>query len=396
MIQMQFIIKYYQFMKEKLNIIQEGLAFDDVLLQPNFSHIHPRDVNVSLQLTPRIKLKIPLISSAMDTVTEAKLAIALAQLGGLGIIHKNMSISDQSKHVSDVKKLPLKNLKKFPDAAIDKKGCLIVGAAIGITDNALERAKSLIDSGVDILCVDSAHGHSKRVIDLIASIRKKFPTIEMIAGNVATGAGALALYNAGANVIKVGIGPGSICTTRVVTGVGVPQISAIMNVYAALKNKKVKIIADGGIKFSGDITKALAAGADVVMLGSAFAGVEESPGDVIELQGYKYKSYRGMGSLGAMSAGSNDRYFQDTKNVMKLVPEGVEGLVVFKGKLEEVVFQMIGGLRSGMGYSGAADINTLKKTAQFVKISNAGLNESHPHQVLITHDSPNYKRKLYS
>lgn len=396
MIQMQFIIKYYQFMKEKLNIIQEGLAFDDVLLQPNFSHIHPRDVNVSLQLTPRIKLKIPLISSAMDTVTEAKLAIALAQLGGLGIIHKNMSISDQSKHVSDVKKLPLKNLKKFPDAAIDKKGCLIVGAAIGITDNALERVKSLIDSGVDILCVDSAHGHSKRVIDLIASIRKKFPTIEMIAGNVATGAGALALYNAGANVIKVGIGPGSICTTRVVTGVGVPQISAIMNVYAALKNKKVKIIADGGIKFSGDITKALAAGADVVMLGSAFAGVEESPGDVIELQGYKYKSYRGMGSLGAMSAGSNDRYFQDTKNVMKLVPEGVEGLVVFKGKLEEVVFQMIGGLRSGMGYSGAADINTLKKTAQFVKISNAGLNESHPHQVLITHDSPNYKRKLYS
>ncbi|MCX8472961.1 MAG: IMP dehydrogenase [Sediminibacterium sp.] len=383
-------------MKEKLNIIQEGLAFDDVLLQPNFSHIHPRDVNVSLQLTPRIKLKIPLISSAMDTVTEAKLAIALAQLGGLGIIHKNMSISDQSKHVSDVKKLPLKNLKKFPDAAIDKKGCLIVGAAIGITDNALERVKSLIDSGVDILCVDSAHGHSKRVIDLIASIRKKFPTIEMIAGNVATGAGALALYNAGANVIKVGIGPGSICTTRVVTGVGVPQISAIMNVYAALKNKKVKIIADGGIKFSGDITKALAAGADVVMLGSAFAGVEESPGDVIELQGYKYKSYRGMGSLGAMSAGSNDRYFQDTKNVMKLVPEGVEGLVVFKGKLEEVVFQMIGGLRSGMGYSGAADINTLKKTAQFVKISNAGLNESHPHQVLITHDSPNYKRKLYS
>ncbi len=382
-------------MKEKLNVIQEGLAFDDVLLQPNYSQIHPRDVQTFLQLTPKIKLKIPLISSAMDTVTEANLAISLAQLGGLGIIHKNMSIPDQCKHVAKVKSFPLKNLKKFPEAAVDKNGYLIVGAAIGITDNAIERAKTLIEHGVDILCVDSAHGHSQRVIDLVKKLRAKFPTIEMIAGNVATGEGALALFNAGANVIKVGIGPGSICTTRIVTGVGVPQISAIMNVYAALKNKKAKIIADGGIRFSGDITKALAAGADVVMLGSAFAGVEESPGEVIELQGHKYKSYRGMGSLGAMSAGSNDRYFQDTKNVMKLVPEGVEGLVVFKGRLEEVVYQMVGGLRSGMGYCGADNIDNLKKKAQFVKISNAGLNESHPHQVLITQESPNYKRKLF-
>ena len=375
--------------------INEGLAYDDVLLKPSYSEIHPTLVNTTCSLTPHVTLQIPLISSAMDTVTEAPMATALAILGGIGIIHKNMTIQEQVKHIQKVKnylKIKTNLLKMSKQAAIDKNGKLLVGAAIGITSDAIDRANLLIKAGIDILCIDSAHGHSKPVIELVSAIRKKFPFLSIIAGNVATKEGALSLAKAGANVIKVGIGPGSICTTRIVTGVGIPQITAIYEVAQVLKKSAVSLIADGGIKYSGDITKAIAAGADAVMLGSAFAGVEESPGNIIELQGYKYKSYRGMGSLGAMSAGSSDRYFQDNKTPQKLVPEGVEGLVVFKGKLEEVVTQFVGGLRSGMGYCGAKNLQDLKK-AQFIKITNAGLIESHPHQIMITQESPNYFKK---
>lgn len=355
-----------------MKIIAEGLTFDDVLILPGYSEVLPRDVNTSTQLSPGFKLDIPLISAGMDTVTEAPMAIALAQAGGLGIIHKNMSILAQAKQVTHVK---AQNLK--------------CGAAVGVTTDLLDRARALVKAGVDILTVDTAHGHSKGVLDSVRSLKKEFPGLALIAGNVATGAATQALIDAGADVVKVGIGPGSICTTRVVTGIGVPQISAIMNCAEAAKASNTPIIADGGIKLSGDITKALAVGASMVMLGSMFAGTDESPGDLVFDRDKVYKNYRGMGSMGAMDSGSSDRYFQsETK---KFVPEGIEGRVAYKGPVKDVIYQLMGGLRSGMGYVGAANLAELHEKAKLVKITQASLVENHPHDILFIKDAPNYQ-----
>jgi len=475
---------------------REGLTFDDVLLVPARSDILPRDVNVSTQLG-KIRLNIPIISAGMDTVTEANLAIAMARQGGLGIIHKNMSIKQQVEEVDRVKrsengvitnpfcltpdhivadaealmskyrvsgvpivnrqeelvgiitnrdlrfikdysqkiqdvmtkehlitapvgttleqaketlqrykieKLPLvddqnklkglitiKDIEKaiaFPNAAKDQHGRLVVGAAIGVSKDTFERAKGLVEAGVDALVVDTAHGHSKGVLDTVRELRRLYPELVIIAGNVATGEGTKDLIEAGASVVKVGIGPGSICTTRVVAGVGVPQVTAIYEAANIAREYGVPIIADGGIKYSGDITKAIAAGASAVMLGSLLAGTDESPGDFETYQGRRYKVYRGMGSIGAMNAGSRDRYFQE--NVLKLVPEGIEGRVAYKGPLSDTIYQLVGGLRSGMGYCGTKTIQELNDNAQFIKITSAGLKESHPHDVQITKESPNY------
>jgi len=482
-------------------IIEEGLTFDDVLIKPAYSKILPSDVDISTQLTEKIKLNIPMLSAAMDTVTEASLAIALAREGGLGILHKNMSIQQQADQVRKVKrsesgliidpitlhpdstigeavflmkenkiggipiidkarklvgiltnrdlrfernnqqkvssvmtsqhlitapegtdlkkaelifkknkieKLPVVDksgkliglitfgdilkLTSHPNSVKDTFGRLLVGAGVGITKDILERVEALHHVGVDVICIDSAHGHTKSVIDNIKKIKSSFKQISIIAGNVATGEGALALAEAGADAIKVGIGPGSICTTRIVAGIGVPQITAVMEVSAALKNKRIGIISDGGIRYTGDMVKALAAGANCVMLGNMFAGTEESPGETIIYEGRKFKQYRGMGSLGAMSQGSSDRYFQDNEaDVKKFVPEGIEGRVAFKGNLKEVVYQFTGGLRSGMGYCGAKDIKLLQD-ATFIKITHAGIRESHAHDVFITKEAPNYSR----
>ncbi len=480
-----------------------GLTFDDVLLMPAFSQVLPRDVDTSTKLTRQLTLNIPMLSAAMDTVTEANLAIALAREGGLGILHKNMSIEKQAELVRKVKrsesglivdpvtlhaeatvgdalrmmkenkiggipivdaqqklvgiltnrdlrfeshdknrkvkevmtkdnlvtapegtdlkkaeiifrkhkieKLPVVNkqgkltglityrdilqLRNFPNAVKDGMGRLLVGAALGITKDLLDRAAALQAVGVDVVTLDSAHGHSAGVINALKTLRKSFKNLQIIAGNVGTAAGAKALADAGADCVKVGIGPGSICTTRIVAGAGVPQLTAIMEVAAALKGKQVPLIADGGIRYTGDMVKALAAGANVVMMGSVFAGVEESPGETIIYEGRKFKEYRGMGSLGAMSQGSGDRYFQDVEDdVKKFVPEGIEGRVAYKGYLREVVYQYVGGLRAGMGYCGAKNINELQK-ATFVQITNAGMRESHAHDVDITKEAPNYSRK---
>jgi IMP dehydrogenase len=479
----------------------EGLTFDDVLLMPAYSQVLPRDVNISTQLTKTITLHVPMLSAAMDTVTEAALAIALAREGGLGILHKNMSIDQQADQVRKVKrsenglildpvtlrpdatigealrlmrenkiggipivdashklvgiltnrdlrfesnykdkvstvmtkdnlitapegtdlkkaelifkknkieKLPVINrsgkltglvtfsdilkLKSHPHAVKDSFGRLLVGAGVGITSDTMKRVEALYKAGVDVVCLDSAHGHTKGVIGALKNIKKTFKNIQVIAGNVGTGAGARALADAGADAVKVGIGPGSICTTRIVAGTGVPQITAVMEAAAALKNKKVGIISDGGIRYTGDMVKALAAGASCVMMGNVFAGTEESPGETIIYEGRKFKQYRGMGSLGAMAQGSSDRYFQDVEDdIKKFVPEGIEGRVAFKGNLKEVVQQFTGGLRAGMGYCGAKDINELQK-ATFVKISNAGMRESHAHDIEITKEAPNYSR----
>ncbi len=481
-------------------IVLEGLTFDDVLLLPAYSQFHPREVNITSKLTKNIQLNVPFLSAAMDTVTESNMGIALAREGGIGIIHKNMSIDQQAKQVRKVKrtenglildpltlqedaliedvirlinqyqiggipivdkhhvlkgivtnrdlrfeinykkkvsdimtkehlvtakvgtklkdaekilqqykieKLPIvdKNnklmglvtyrdilqQKNFPLSIKDKLGRLMVGAAVGITKDYMERTKMLVEAEVDIISLDSAHGHSKGVIDVLKSIRKEFPLLDIIAGNVATAEGAKALQLAGASAIKVGIGPGSICTTRIVTGVGIPQITAIMEVKKGLKGTHIPIIADGGIRYSGDVVKAIAAGANVVMMGSLFAGTEESPGETIIYNGRKYKQYRGMGSLGAMMAGSGDRYFQEENdnNIKKLVPEGIEGRVPYKGSLNETIYQFVGGLKSGMGYCGANTIVALQN-AKFVKISIAGVHESHPHDIDITKEAPNY------
>lgn len=474
---------------------KEGLSFDDVLVLPAKSNVLPKDVDISTRLTNRIRLNIPIISAGMDTVTEARLAISIAREGGIGIIHKNMSIEAQAMEVDKVKrsehgvivdpfflgpenktadalelmeryrisgvpivvkgklvgiitnrdlrfetdmtkkikdvmtkdnlvtapegttleeakkilmahkveKLPIVdddfNLKglitikdiekaiKFPNSAKDESGRLVVGAAIGVTQDMKERLKALVDAKVDVVVVDTAHGHHKGVIDAVAMIKDMYPDLDVIAGNVATADATKDLIKAGADAVKVGMGPGSICTTRVVAGIGVPQITAIYDCAQEAKKHDVPIIADGGIKYSGDIVKAIAAGADTVMLGSLFAGTEESPGEKVIYQGRSFKVYRGMGSLGAMEKGSKDRYFQvDAK---KLVPEGVEGRVPFKGSLADTVYQLIGGLRAGMGYCGAKDIQELQK-AKFVKITTAGLRESHPHEISITKESPNY------
>ena len=479
----------------------QGLTFDDVLLQPAYSDVLPRDVNISTNLTKSIQLNIPMLSAAMDTVTEAALAIALAREGGLGILHKNMSIEKQADQVRKVKrsenglildpvtlspdatigeavkimkdnkiggipivnaqhklvgiltnrdlrfetnykekvssimtkeglitapegtdlkkaelifkknkieKLPVVNkagvliglvtfgdilkLKSYPNANKDGFGRLLVGAGVGITSDTLVRVAALQQSGVDAICLDSAHGHTKGVIDALKSIKKSFKGLQVIAGNVGTGAGAKALADAGADAVKVGIGPGSICTTRIVAGTGVPQITAVMEAAAALKGKNVGIISDGGIRYTGDMVKALAAGASCVMMGNVFAGTEESPGETIIYEGRRFKQYRGMGSLGAMAQGSSDRYFQDVEeDVKKFVPEGIEGRVAFKGPVKDIVHQYTGGLRAGMGYCGAQNIKALQK-ATFIQITNAGMKESHAHDIAITKEAPNYSR----
>jgi IMP dehydrogenase len=476
--------------------VKQGLTFDDVLLVPQKSEVLPRDVDISTQLTRSIKLNVPLMSAGMDTVTEARLAIAMAREGGIGIIHKNMSIDRQASEVDKVKrsehgvitdpfylspshsisdaqelmsryrisgvpitekgrligiltnrdlrfetdgsrpisevmtkdnlvtaaegttvveaeeilkkykieKLPLvdkeynlrglitiKDIEKaiaFPNSAKDRNGRLLAGAALGVTGDMLERAAALVNSKVDVVVIDTAHGHSRGVLNSLYEIKSKFPDLQVIAGNVATSEGVLDLIEAGADCVKVGIGPGSICTTRIVAGVGVPQITAVMDCAEAADKHGIPIIADGGVKYSGDIVKAIAAGARTVMIGSLFAGTEESPGDTEIYQGRSFKVYRGMGSLGAMQSGSSDRYFQE--HTRKLVPEGVEGRVPYKGSLADTIYQLVGGLRSGMGYCGAANIEDLRTKARFVTITSAGLRESHPHDIQITKESPNY------
>ena len=477
-------------------IIGEGITFDDVLLVPAYSEVIPNQVELETWLTKKVKLNIPMMSAGMDTVTEHRMAIAMARQGGIGIIHKNMTIEEQAEEVDKVKrsengvitdpfylspehtladandlmakfrisgvpitegkklvgiitnrdlkfeedfsrkikecmtsenlvtakegvtleeakkilaksrkeKLPIVddnfNLKglitikdiekqiKYPLSAKDEQGRLLCGAAVGITANVMARVDALVNARVDVIVVDSAHGHSANILKAVREIKEKYPDLQLIAGNVATGAATKALIEAGVDAVKVGIGPGSICTTRVVAGIGVPQITAVMDCYAVAKEYGIPIIADGGIKYSGDMTKAIAAGANVCMMGSIFAGCDESPGDFELYQGRKYKVYRGMGSISAMENGSKDRYFQ--QDAKKLVPEGVEGRVAYKGHVEDTVFQLLGGLRSGMGYCGAKDIETLKESGQFVKISAASLKESHPHDIHITKEAPNY------
>lgn len=367
-------------------VLKESYTYDDLLLVPAFSKVVPINVSLVTHLTKNIKLNIPVLSAAMDTVTEEKMATALAMLGGLGIIHKNLTIDAQAEMIKRVKKT-----KGNLEATIDQNGLLRVGAAVGVSEQTLERVDALILAGVDIIAVDSAHGHSEGVINTIKAIRKKYPDIDIIGGNIVTAQAAIDLIYAGATCLKVGVGPGSICTTRVVSGVGVPQLSAINDVYQVAKQYKIGIIADGGIKLSGDIPKALAAGADAVMLGSLLAGTLESPGEVFEIDGQKVKSYVGMGSLSAMQRGSSDRYFQGgVKELKKLVPEGIEATVNYKGSISEVVYQMMGGLRSGMGYCGCENIEEMKQKAQFIKITNAGLKESHPHDVKNIKGAPNY------
>ena len=486
-----------------LHIEEQALTFDDVLLLPDYSEVLPQDTDLSTKLTRSIDLKIPVVSAAMDTVTESKMSIALAELGGIGIIHKNMPIIEQAKEVNSVKKfesgivrepitispdktvgelirltqeykisgmpvvenenlvgivtsrdfrnvldstlavsnimtpkeklvtatekesldvikdllyknriekillvdknfslkglVTLKDINKtkdFPLATKDGEGRLMVGAAVGNGEETEERIDALVNAGVNVLVIDSAHGHSKGIIERVELIKKDYPELQLIAGNVATGAGALKLVEAGADAIKVGIGPGSICTTRIVTGVGVPQISAVANVVSALKEQDVPVIADGGIRFSGDIAKAIAAGANSIMLGSILAGTEEAPGEVELYQGRSYKSYRGMGSVGAMSGESNsgDRYFQENVSTSeKLVPEGIEGRVPYNGSVETTLHQMLGGLRQSMGYTGNKDIESMRTKTKFVKITASGINESHVHDVNVTKEAPNYR-----
>ncbi len=477
-------------------IIGEGITFDDVLLVPSYSEVTPNMIDLGTNLTKKIRLNVPIMSAGMDTVTEHRMAIAMARQGGIGIIHKNMSIEAQAEEVDKVKrsengvitdpfflspehtladandlmakfrisgvpitegkklvgiitnrdlkfetdytkkikecmtseklitakvgitlpeakkiladarveKLPIVdddfNLKglitikdiekqiKYPLSAKDSQGRLLCGAAVGITANVLERVEALVKAKVDCIVIDSAHGHSKNIIETLKKIKAEYPDLQVIAGNIATGEAAKALIEAGVDAVKVGIGPGSICTTRVVAGIGVPQISAVMDVYETAKEYGIPVIADGGIKFSGDLTKAIAAGADVCMMGSMFAGCDEAPGDYELFQGRKYKVYRGMGSIAAMENGSKDRYFQT--DAKKLVPEGVEGRVAYKGLVEDTVFQLMGGLRSGMGYCGTKTIQELKENGRFVKITSASLKESHPHDIHITKEAPNY------
>ena len=361
-------------------VLMLGLTYDDVLLLPDASDVVPSEVDTKTQLTRNISLNVPLVSSAMDTVTESPMAIAMAKAGGIGIIHRNLSIDEQVTHVKLV-----------------KGAGLIVGAAVGVGDDGFARAEALIDAGVDVVVVDTAHGHHRAVLEAIEKIKNSYS--EVIGGNVATRAGAQALINAGADAVKVGVGPGSICTTRVVAGVGVPQVTAIMEAAKACRKSDVPLIADGGLQYSGDIAKAIVSGADSVMLGSLLAGCDESPGELIEIQGKKYKTYRGMGSLGAMQSRgekksySKDRYMQDdVLSEDKLVPEGIEGKVAYKGALATVAHQLVGGLRSGMGYAGAATIDELKRNGRLVQITFAGLQESHPHDVVHVAEAPNYSR----
>ena len=355
--------------------IKEALTFDDVLLLPQYSSIVPSNTNLTLNISKSIRLKLPFISSAMDTVTESRMAIAMAKNGGMGIIHRNLEIQQQ---VNEIKKV--------------KKYNLNVGAAIGTSKKELIRAKSLIDCGTSMLVIDTAHGHSKNVINILNKIKKFSKNISICVGNIATSEAAKILYDSGADILKVGIGPGSICTTRMVAGIGVPQITAILNVKKAMRKKNIKIISDGGIKFSGDIIKAIAAGADAIMMGSIFAGTEESPGKKFKLKNKYYKLYRGMGSIGAMSSGSSERYFQKNyKDKSKFVPEGVDGRVEYKGSVSKIIYQLQGGLRSSMGYIGAKKLADVKKNAKFIKITKAGFYESMVHSVEMIEPTLNYK-----
>ncbi|MBT9678095.1 IMP dehydrogenase [Levilactobacillus brevis] len=370
---------------------KEGFTFDDVLLIPAESHVLPNEVDLSTQLAPNLKLNVPFLSASMDTVTETKMATTMARNGGLGVIHKNMSADDQAKMVAAVKAIE-NDASQYPNAAVDANNHLLVAAAVGVTSDTFDRASALLNAGADAIIIDTAHGHSAGVLRKVAEIRHQLPDATLIAGNVATVEGTRALFEAGVDVVKVGIGPGSICTTRVVAGVGVPQLTAIYDAAQVAREFGKPIIADGGMKYSGDIVKALAAGGNAVMFGSMFSGTDEAPGDIIEDGGKKYKTYRGMGSLASMSHGSADRYFQGGVNeANKLVPEGIEARVEYKGSVNDIIFQMVGGLRSGMGYTGSATIQDLIDNAQFVRISNAGLIESHPHDVQITKAAPNYK-----
>lgn len=370
---------------------KKGLTFDDVLLIPAESHVLPNEVKLDTKLAPNLQLHIPLISAGMDTVTEGNMAIAMAENGGLGVIHKNLSIEVQ---VEEVKKAKGKTVDpNLPHPAVDDQGRLLAAAAVGVTSDTFERAESLLEAGADAIVIDTAHGHSAGVLRKIKEIREHFPNATLIAGNVATGEGTAALFDAGVDVVKVGIGPGSICTTRIVAGVGVPQITAIYDAASVAQKYGKKIIADGGIKYSGDVVKALAAGGNAVMLGSMFSGTTEAPGTIFTNEGKQFKSYRGMGSVGAMSQqhGSSDRYFQGGVNeANKLVPEGVEALVPYKGDVSNIIYQIDGGLRAGMGYVGAGTIKELIENSQFVQITNAGLRESHPHDVQMAKEAPNY------
>lgn len=370
---------------------KDALTFDDVLLVPQYSEITPDMADVSTKLTNTFKMNVPFLSAAMDTVSEHKLVTALALAGGLGVIHKNMSIADQAKEVEMVKNYEFDN-EKNKRVLIDKKGRLCVGAAIGVTADMMDRVHALMDAGVDVFVLDSAHGDSKNIINAIKNLRLEYPSMELIAGNVATYEGALDLMKAGASAVKVGMGPGSICTTRIIAGIGVPQLQGVMDCARASKEMNVPIIADGGIKYSGDVVKALAAGANTVMLGGLFATCEEAPGDIYESNGKKYRTYRGMGSIEAMAKGSTDRYFQTGHK--KFVAEGVQGIVEVKTTVEELVFQLIGGLKAGMGYCGSKDIPTLQEKGTFIKITNNALLESHPHDISIDKGEPNYSVKL--
>lgn len=362
-------------------ISEESLTYDDVLIKPNYSEILPTNVVVKTRFSKNITLDMPIISAAMDTVTESKMAIKMAEMGGIGVIHKNLSPELQAKEVAIVR--------------THKNGDLKVAAAIGVGDKEFERAKLLVSAGVSAIVIDTAHGHSLGVINMIKRVKAEFKNIDVVAGNVATAEACLDLITAGADAVKVGIGPGSICTTRVVAGIGVPQLSAILNCANYCRKMDIPVIADGGIKLSGDMVKALAAGASTVMIGSLIAGTDESPGEIIEQGGRKFKSYRGMGSLGAMELGSKDRYGQGAvSDNKKLVPEGIEGQVPYRGSVEENIFQMLGGIRSGMGYVGAQTLESLYERAIFTKITSASLKESHPHDIFITKEAPNYKKGI--
>jgi IMP dehydrogenase len=371
--------------------LREGLTFDDVTLVPAESDVLPAEADLRVRIAG-LELWLPIISSAMDTVSEAPMATALARLGGLGVIHRNLTVEAQAREVERVKEAPI-DRARYPTPAVDAHERLLVAAAIGVGADRLARAEALLRAGADALCIDTAHGHSRRVLDAVSDARARWPSVPILAGNVSTGEGCRALCEAGAHAVKVGQGPGSICTTRVVAGVGVPQVTAIAEGAAAAARFGVTVIGDGGVRYSGDLVKALAAGAHAVMLGGALAGTDESPGDIVRVSDRAFKTYRGMGSLGAMQGGAAgaERYSQDAR-AQKFVPEGVEGCVPYKGPVEGVVFQLAGGLRAGMGYLGCRTIEELRARARFMRVTPAGLRESHAHDVLVTNEAPNYRR----
>lgn len=375
------------FAEERIN--STALTFDDVLLVPAYSEVLPREVSTKARFTRNISLNIPIVSAAMDTVSEKAMAIMLARKGGISVVHKNMGIEAQARQIREVKEYPAEG-DKIP--CLDAEGRLRVAAGVGITADVLDRVTALVEAGVDAIVLDSAHGDSHGVVEALRKIKAVYPELDTVVGNIATAEAAVRLIEAGADSLKVGIGPGSICTTRIIAGVGVPQISAIYDVAKAAEGSWVPVIADGGLRYSGDIVKALAAGGDSVMIGSMFAGTDEAPGEIFEENGRKFKSYRGMGSVDAMKAGSRDRYFQDGEDsTKKLVPEGVVARVPYKGSVGDIIYQLVGGIRSGMGYCGAADIDALH-TARFVRITANGLVENHPHDITITGNTPNYHK----